>query len=53
MLFAESETGEPEVSFPGGGIYEGKSVVEAALRQADEEIGLVSGEIDIADEAGF
>ncbi len=33
-----SHTGE--VAFPGGRIEEGESVVEAALREADEEVGL-------------
>ena len=33
-----SHTGE--VAFPGGRIEEGESVVEAALREAEEEVGL-------------
>ncbi|WP_101525616.1 NUDIX hydrolase [Nocardioides houyundeii] len=63
MLFAESSTGDPElllterahhmrshpgqVSFPGGHIDPGESVLQAALREAWEEIGLVSDEIEV------
>lgn len=36
-----------EVSFPGGRIEEGETAVEAALREADEEIALDSSEIEI------
>lgn len=63
VLFAESDAGEPEVllterahhmrtqpgqvSFPGGGIDPGETPVEAALREAWEEIGLRSDEIEV------
>ena len=66
MLFAESETGEPEVlltershtmrsqpgqvSFPGGHVDPGESAEEAALREAWEEIGLVADEIEVLGE---
>ena len=43
-----SHTGE--VSFPGGGQDEGESLVEAALREAQEEIGLEPSTVEILGE---
>lgn len=40
-----SHTGE--VSFPGGRLDEGESPLDAALREASEEIGLDPGEVEI------
>ena len=36
-----------QVSFPGGSLDEGETPVEAALREAHEEIGLVPAEIEV------
>ena len=36
-----------QVAFPGGKIDEGESPEEAALREADEEVGLKAGAIDL------
>jgi len=43
-----SHTGE--VSFPGGGQDEGETLVEAALREADEEIGLDPSTVEVLGE---
>ena len=37
---AKMPTHAGEVSFPGGGLQEGESFTEAALREAEEEVGL-------------
>ncbi|RYG08281.1 MAG: CoA pyrophosphatase, partial [Caulobacteraceae bacterium] len=37
-----------QVAFPGGRCDEGESVVQAALREAEEEIGLDRGFVDVA-----
>ncbi|MGB4704030.1 MAG: CoA pyrophosphatase [Candidatus Saccharicenans sp.] len=37
-----------QISFPGGGLKEGESFVEAALREAREEIGLEEKQLKIA-----
>ncbi|MHB8671177.1 MAG: NUDIX hydrolase [Acidimicrobiales bacterium] len=39
-----------EVSFPGGKVHEGEGLVEAALREAREEIGLDSATVEILGE---
>jgi 8-oxo-dGTP pyrophosphatase MutT (NUDIX family) len=36
-----------EISFPGGGLEEGEDAVRAALREAEEEIGLVPGRVSV------
>ena len=36
-----------QVSFPGGSLDEGETPVEAALREAHEEIGLVPAEVEV------
>lgn len=36
-----------EISFPGGRVEEGESVPEAALREAEEEIALPNGSVDL------
>lgn len=37
-----------EISFPGGRRDEGESLLETALREADEEIGLAPGNVEVA-----
>ena len=36
-----------QISFPGGQIDQGETVLEAALREAEEEIALPAGKVDI------
>jgi 8-oxo-dGTP pyrophosphatase MutT (NUDIX family) len=37
-----------EISFPGGRRDEGESLLETALREAEEEIGLARGDVEVA-----
>jgi 8-oxo-dGTP pyrophosphatase MutT (NUDIX family) len=37
-----------EISFPGGRREPGETLLEAALREAQEEIGLAPGDVDVA-----
>jgi 8-oxo-dGTP pyrophosphatase MutT (NUDIX family) len=37
-----------EISFPGGGMEEGEDAPRAALREAEEEVGLAPGGVEIA-----
>ncbi len=37
-----------EISFPGGGVEAGEDAVAAALREAEEEVGLEPGSVEVA-----
>ena len=51
LLFTRRTTRVPqhkgEISFPGGGAEDGEGVVDAALREAREEVGLEPGAVDV------
>ena len=37
-----------EISFPGGGLHPGEDAAAAALREAEEEVGLPPGRVEVA-----
>jgi 8-oxo-dGTP pyrophosphatase MutT (NUDIX family) len=51
LLFTRRSAGLPhhrgEISFPGGAVEPGEGPVEAALREAEEEIGLAPGRVEV------
>jgi 8-oxo-dGTP pyrophosphatase MutT (NUDIX family) len=44
------ESHRGQISLPGGGLYEGESPLEAALREAEEEIGVSRAALDLLGE---
>ncbi len=44
---ADTPTHKGQVAFPGGGLKPGESATEAALREAQEEVGLEPGRVEI------
>lgn len=50
---SESISQPGEVSFPGGGVEEGETPQQAAVREAVEELNIQSEQIDILGEIDF